>query len=286
MSSGLKDELFALKNRLEVIENQLTGQLKEIEARDEKWKRMEKKLEAIKNSQGDSVKLNIGGKVFSVSVGTIKKFPESLLCRLLDSGRVDLNEEIFFDRSPATFDFILEYVRNGQLNFNKFKEDQLSKIKDDAEYFGIFDLEMALDERLKDIEFLSYEYSGPYIYNGQTSGNGTVEDLKDKSCLKGICANTPGWIIIELNGIWDFDTLQVGGWKGNSSLWYPDNGAGASIQTSLDKQSWKTVGTIPSGYGTTIATVKLTKSSARYIKFTYTSYVGVGYLHIKKLESK
>jgi hypothetical protein len=286
MSHGLKDELFSLKNRLEVIENQLTGQLKEIEARDEKWKRMEKKLEAIEKSQGEIVKLNIGGKVYSIAVSTIKKFPDSLLAKLLESGRVDPNEEIFFDRSPGTFDLILEYIRNGQLNFNKFNEDQLHKLKADAEYFGIFDLEMTLDERLKDIEFISYEYSGPYVYNGQTSGAGGVEDLKDKTCNHGICANTPGWIIIELNGIWEFDTLMIGGWKGNTSLWYPDNGAGASIQTSLDKQSWKTVGTIPSGYGTTIATVKLSKSSAHYIKFTYTSYVGIGYLYIKKLEAK
>jgi hypothetical protein len=283
MATGLKDELFALKNRLEVIENQLTGQLKEIEARDEKWKRMEQKLTKIADSQGDIVKLNIGGKVFSVALSTVRRFSDSLIARLLSSGHVDANEELFFDRSPETFELILEYLRCGQVNFNKYKDEQLMKLKLEAEYYGIFDLEATLEERLKDIEFISFEYSGPYIYNGQTAGTDSIDGLKDKASTKGICSNSPGWIIIELNGIWEFDTLMVGGWKGNSSLWYPDNGAGASIQTSLDKQAWKTVGTIPSGYGTTIATVKLTKSSARYIKFNYSSYVGIGYLFIKKM---
>ena len=109
-------------------------------------------------------------------------------------------------------------------------------------------------------------------------------DIKDKSCTKGICANSPGWIVIELNQEWEFDTIMVGGWKGNSTLWYADNGAGAQILTSTDKTNWKSVGTIPYGYGNNIATVKLTKSSARYIKFNCNSYVGIGYLFIQKME--
>ena len=37
-------KLFSLKDRLDTIEAQLSGQVKEIEDREEKWKRMEKKI--------------------------------------------------------------------------------------------------------------------------------------------------------------------------------------------------------------------------------------------------
>jgi hypothetical protein len=286
MSLGLKDELFALKDRLDTIESQLTGQIKEIEERDEKWKRMQAKVDRIVGTQGDIVKLNVGGKVFSVSVNTINSMPGTLLQKLIESGRVDLKQEIFFDRSPKLFEHILEYIRVRHINLTKLSKDDFEQLKDDADYFNIIDLEVQLAERLRDVEFVSFDFNGAYIYNGTTAGTNKVEDITDKTCMKGICANSPGWIVIELNSIWDFEEIEIGGWKGNSNIWYTDNGAGASIQTSVDNKIWRTVGSIPSGYGNNIVKVKLTKSTAKYIKFNHNSYIGIGYLYVKKIAAK
>ncbi len=55
------------------------------------------------------------------------------------------------------------------------------------------------------------------------------------------------------------------------------------IQTSKDRTNWLSVGTIPNNYASTIVTVKLTKSTGRFIRFHHNSYVGLGYLNIKKL---
>ena len=99
--------------------------------------------------------------------------------------------------------------------------------------------------------------------------------------MTGICAISPGWIVIELNKEWEFDEIEVAGWNGNTTLWGVANGAGASILTSTDKSDWKTVGTLPTDFGDTIKSVKLTKSSGKYIKFNCNSYLGLGYLHIK-----
>ena len=41
MSNSLKDDLIHLKTRLDTIENQLSGQVKEIEARENKWNLMD-----------------------------------------------------------------------------------------------------------------------------------------------------------------------------------------------------------------------------------------------------
>ena len=38
---------------------------------------------------------------------------------------------------------------------------------------------------MKEIEFISFEISGTYIYNGVVVGTNQVNDLKDKTLLKG-----------------------------------------------------------------------------------------------------
>jgi hypothetical protein len=101
--------------------------------------------------------------------------------------------------------------------------------------------------------------------------------------MKGVCAGSPGWIIVEMKRECEFEEMEIAGWKGNSTIWYCENGSGANILTSMDKEKWTQVGNIPSGYGSKIAKVKVKKSFAKYIKFQYTSYIGIGYLNIKKI---
>lgn len=129
---------------------------------------------------------------------------------------------------------------------------------------------------------MSFESSGTYSYSGNVVGTNNVKDLSDSSRTKGLVTNYPGWIIIKLNGEWEFDEIVIGGYQGNTGAFAADNGGGATIETSKDNLKWTNVGTIPSGFGYANLTVKLTKSSARFIKFTSTSYLGIGYLEIKR----
>ena len=97
-----------------------------------------------------------------------------------------------------------------------------------------------------------------------------------------MCAISPGWIIIEFNNEWEFEEIEIGGYNGDTSLWRASNGSNATIFTSKDKTTWTSVGNIPSGYGASIIDVKLQRSFAKYIKFVGTSYLGIGFLEIKK----
>jgi hypothetical protein len=179
--------------------------------------------------------------------------------------------------------FILDFIRYNKINYMRFNKEELEELKIEAEYYEIGEICSHLERKMKDIDFVSYEINGVYSYNGQTAGTQKVEDLKDRNLNTGICAISPGWIVLELNNEWEFEEIEIAGWNGNSTLWFNGNGSGASIMTSKDKKTWKTVGTIPSNYASSITTVKLTKSIARYIKFNHNSYVGLGYLKIKKL---
>ena len=156
------------------------------------------------------------------------------------------------------------------------------KFKNDS-YLGIGYLKInSLGMISEEIEYVGFESSGQY----PSAGTHNVQDLKDISCMKGICANTPGWITVEMNGVYEFDTIEVGGWKANSYLWSPSNGAGALIKTSKDNSTWIDVGKIPLNFSGTVIKVSLTNSSAKYIKFQHNSYLGLAYLKVFKKEKE
>ncbi len=75
-------------------------------------------------------------------------------------------------------------------------------------------------------------------------------------------------------------TIEIGGYTGDNSTWFPSNGAGASISTSIDKVTWKSVGVVPNNFGESLIQVNLIKSSANFIKFECNSYIGFGYVNI------
>jgi hypothetical protein len=284
-SDLLKQELNNLKTKLEEIEIQLDEKLNEINIREEKWKEMEDQVNhVIQTNQEQIVKFNVGGKKFATCISSLNRIPNTLFYKLSNSNRFDFSQEIFIDRSPRLFPYILDYLRGNGINYPRFSIEEIEELSLEAEYYEMADICHHLQEIKKEVDFVKFESNGTYNYSGAPVGTNRVEDLKDISATKGITANSPGWILIEFNREWEFDEIDISGYNGNTTAWYPGNGSGAQIQTSTNKTNWKTVGTLPSNYGATVNNVKLTRSSAKYIKFVGTSYLGIGYLKIKKIK--
>jgi len=245
---------------------------------------MDDEVNELVKTQNEIIQINCGGKKFSTKTETFLAIKDTLFYKIVVCKKFNLNEELFFDRNPKIFPIILEYLRTKSINYSKLNREQLEDLKIEADYFELNDISEYLAERMKTIEFVRFEFSGQYGYNNQTAGTNKLEDLKDKSLTKGICATTPGWIVIELNNDWEFNEIEIGGYNGNTNLWGATNGANAQVMTSKDKSNWTTVGTLPSTYGAVITKVQLTKSSGKYIKFNHNSYLGIGYLEIIKLK--
>jgi hypothetical protein len=281
----LKQELTNLKTKLEEIELELENKSQEVTIREEKWKQMESQVNQIIDTKTDEiVKFNVGGKKFSIRKESLLKYKDTLFYKIAVSERFNFSQEIFFDRSTQFFPFILDYLRGNDFDYTRFSRDENEELLLEAEYYELTDVVEHLKEKMKEIEFVRFETNGVYTLSSVVVGTNKVEDLNDSIGNKGICAISPGWILIELNNEWEFDEIEVKGFCGNSTAWYAGNGSGAQIMTSIDKTTWKTVGTLPSNYGANVITVKLTKSSGRYIKFSGNSYVGIGYLKIKKIK--
>jgi len=278
----LKDEVLANKVKLENIEKELETQIEQLHSKEENWMKIEEEVQEIVKRNNHIVRFNVGGKEFNTRLSTLVSIKETFFYRLVHSQEFDLTEVLYFDRSPRYFSIILDFLRYKTLDLKRLSKDEKFDLRFEAEFFEVTDISEKLGDLNAELEIIAFEYTGPYSYNEVTAGTNRLEDISDRSLQKGICANSPGWIIFELNDEWEITEMDLGGFAGNSSLWAPDNGNGATILTSLDKNNWVTVGSIPLGFGSNIKTIKVTKSIARYLKFNCTSYLGIGYISIKQ----
>ena len=217
--------------------------------------------------------------MFQTRLETLLQIKDTLFYRLILSEGLDLKREIFIDRHYENFQYIISYLRNKKLNTANFTAKKMDEIYDEACFYEITELVDLLDEDKREITFVKFEYSGPY----STAGTNKLEDInnfEDRSQMKGICANSPGWITFELNREAEFDEVEIGGWKGNSGVWSSSNGQGSQIIVSNDKSTWINIGTIPNTYANSIVKVKVTNSKSKFIKLQGTSHLGIGYFRV------
>ena len=105
---------------------------------------------------GQVISLNVGGTIFTTSVATLTKYPNSLLAAMFNPeserppARKDDNGNFFIDGEPEPFKWILHFLRRGVLT-----EDivgcTLGQLELEADYYGLADL-LKLIRMRKDAE--------------------------------------------------------------------------------------------------------------------------------------
>ena len=89
------------------------------------------------------IKLNVGGKEFMTSLGTLMSDQNSMLAKMFSSdavanGRVPANKingAFFIDSCPKYFGIILNFLRRRKLE--KSEKIDMEFLRNEAEYFGI-----------------------------------------------------------------------------------------------------------------------------------------------------
>jgi len=268
-----------MKSKLESLEEELQKQLLDAEEKFQKWMEIDKEVEELRKNQTDLVTLDIGGKKFQTKFDTLLSVKDTLFYKLVVSKRVDFSLDFFIDRNPKFFKYILTYLRYQRVNLAKLTTVDLLELKEEVEYYEVEGMMGLLEELSKEIKYIGFEFNAPY----STAGSNKIDDLNnldDRTCMKGICASSPGWIIIELNREIEINSIEIGGWAGNTGIWSPTNGSNATILTSPDKSNWENVGQIPTNYSGNIQVVNLRETRAKYVKFQHNSYLGIGYFKI------
>ncbi|PIC49224.1 hypothetical protein B9Z55_007898 [Caenorhabditis nigoni] len=82
------------------------------------------------------VKLNVGGTIFQTTQATLTKFDGFFRTMFETPIPVPQDESgaIFVDRSPKHFDLILNFMRDGHVDLQKYSED-VTEIQKEAEYY-------------------------------------------------------------------------------------------------------------------------------------------------------
>ena len=225
--------------------------------------------------------------------------PQNLSTSINDEGNLEIKFDISYFKKIFIFSSIifkkrhdLNYMVEYLINENKKLKIEIVKLKEREK--------MSINNEY--VEFKSFEISeGFYYKENSTSNNDTsifcysnsriiknylpiikdIKDLMNPNCSNGICTYFPGWIIIEFTKQIQFCEIKISGYRDMTNQFPSENGCGAKIYTSIDKVNWTNCGEIPSNHGANPIKFYITKSSAKFLKFTSDSYIGIGNLRIK-----
>ena len=275
-------DLHGLKNKLEALESKIQHQMEGVKGRNEKLEAIEKIYAEQYFPKQTKVNFNIAGTVFTISTHSIEQFPDSLFYSLINDPLIKLNESIFLDRNPIVFSLLLNYVRGKKINYSRLSKQMIHDLKIEAEFFEVWEIYDSIELKYQDPKIINVTTSGNYVYKENVAGTNKFEDLNSNNNLTGVCANSPGCIIVELNKECNIEALDYMGFAGDKKIWNPSNGAGAKIFASVDGKSYSNFGVL-SGLGEKLKTLTLKEPvTAKYIKFEHSTYLGLGYLKIKE----
>jgi len=96
---------------------------------------------ALMNSHaGKKLILDVGGKLFNISPSTLRSmsdiFFERMFCEVANM-TISGNGAYKIDRDPSVFEYILDYLRSGDMHIDSEDVNVLMQVLDDAEYFKL-----------------------------------------------------------------------------------------------------------------------------------------------------
>lgn len=91
------------------------------------------------NESNEIIEFNVGGSYYTSSRTTITSYPDSMLCRLVNSSlasATDAQSKVFIDRDGPLFRYILNFLRDKHLNLpENFTE--YAQLRQEADFYRI-----------------------------------------------------------------------------------------------------------------------------------------------------
>jgi len=122
------------------VNAEVETRITQLEERERYWDNL--MCEVAKNGAATKSKidLNVGGRTFTTSKGTLLKYESTYFHALLSSGKWEPCEDgsYFIDRDPGLFDRVMESLRSGEsVNIEGLQERQLSKLQVELDYYQL-----------------------------------------------------------------------------------------------------------------------------------------------------
>ena len=141
----LEEKEFAFEQQKMLTEEKLRRGEEEFQMRQKQWDQISEKLHRSTTRIGgrnQKVKLNIGGMLFMTTVDTLRNEPDTYFSCLLSEHfdtSPDEDGEIFVDRDPTFFRFILNHLRGADVSkdIESLKENEKAAIAQEVDYYQI-----------------------------------------------------------------------------------------------------------------------------------------------------
>jgi predicted flavoprotein YhiN len=95
--------------------------------------------------EDEIVELNVGGTHYTTTRTTLSAFPESMLAALVRDNGFDLKKRadgrVFIDRDGKLFKYILQFLRDRDLDVEVLRNDVVTRLKREAAFFCLDELE-------------------------------------------------------------------------------------------------------------------------------------------------
>ncbi len=197
----LKKDLMGLKSKLENIEKGFNEKLTDVSDKEQRDKRIDEKIsEIVQAKTQPAVHLNIGGKIFATKLSTLLSCKDSIFYKNLSQyidNESNIPEEIFYDRSYAHFDIILNYLRTNTFNIKSLNRFEKEDIREEVEFYGLSSI-LDISKR--------QEYDIEWDQSLSKSGACTV-DSTEKRLIK-IHSNTC-YTHFVTNKLWTNEDFQI-----------------------------------------------------------------------------
>jgi hypothetical protein len=137
-ASILKRDYYLIINKLKQLYSNIILKTQILDRKLKEWEQDTNVIKEIVKHNGELfVQINVGGKIFMTKLSTLLNVKGSLFEKIILSQFYDKGEEIFFDRSPRMFNYILNFMRYRYLNFSNFTNKELLDLRIEADYYGI-----------------------------------------------------------------------------------------------------------------------------------------------------
>jgi hypothetical protein len=130
------------------------------------------------------IKLDVGGRIFSVTLDMMLKYPDSFFARLFSGRWEDKKTEdgaYFINRSPRMFDLVLEFLRDGALDVLLSEDDHRALCREGDFY--------QLKELVDVLKPPDHNWTLTETPNGELSNGGLT-----LTCKKNVWASSRGTI--------------------------------------------------------------------------------------------
>jgi len=113
---------------------------KEVEKREKEWANTVAMMEMHANNAKNKIILDVGGTRFTTSKTTLLSVTHSFFHAMLSSPAwlPDPDGSYFIDRSPRYFGYVLDMLRNGQVDFSGMRPEKVAKIHVELDFYQLY----------------------------------------------------------------------------------------------------------------------------------------------------